>query len=56
MDFLNYREGGVIFYQFFLLSPLQCNCSNCKRLREFEEVEFSNKALEVILNSKEENS
>jgi hypothetical protein len=36
MDFL---ERGVVF--FFLLSPLQCavtNCSNFKRLREFEEI------------------
>jgi hypothetical protein len=24
MDFLNHREGGIIFYQVFLLSPLQC--------------------------------
>jgi hypothetical protein len=24
MDFLNHREGGMVFYQFFLLSPLQC--------------------------------
>ncbi len=41
MDFLNHREGGVVFSQVFLLSPLQCgvtNCRNCKRLREFEEI------------------
>ncbi len=43
MDFLNYREGGMVFYQVFLLSPLQCqvtellNSNFCKRLREFEE-------------------
>jgi hypothetical protein len=24
MDFLNHMEGCVVFYQFFLLSPLQC--------------------------------
>jgi hypothetical protein len=24
MDFLNRREGGMVFYQVFLLSPLQC--------------------------------
>ncbi len=44
MDFLNHREGGKVFYQVFLLSPLQCtvtNCTNCKRLREFEETEIS---------------
>jgi hypothetical protein len=24
MDFLNHMEGGMVFYQVFLLSPLQC--------------------------------
>jgi hypothetical protein len=24
MDFLNHREGRMVFYQVFLLSPLQC--------------------------------
>jgi hypothetical protein len=24
MDFLNDREEGMVFYQVFLLSPLQC--------------------------------
>jgi hypothetical protein len=24
MDFLNHREGGMVFYQVFLHSPLQC--------------------------------
>jgi hypothetical protein len=24
MDFSNHREGGMIFYQVVLLSPLQC--------------------------------
>jgi hypothetical protein len=40
IGFLNHREGGMVFYQIFLLSPLQCavaECRNCKRLREFEE-------------------
>ncbi len=44
MDFLNNREGGVFFYQDFLLSPSQCAVThyrNCKRLREFEEIEIS---------------
>ncbi len=45
MDFLNQREGGVGFYQVFLLSPLECTVTfhyrNCKRLREFEEIEIS---------------
>jgi hypothetical protein len=59
MDFLNHREGGGVLYQFFLLSPLQCTvtlCRNCKRLREFEELKSQWKAVEVTLNSKEENS
>ncbi len=44
MDFLNHGEGGVVFYQVFLRSPLQCiltDCRNCKRLREFEGIEIS---------------
>ncbi len=50
MDILNRREGkgGMVFYQAFLLSLLQCtiysiklNCRNRKRLREFEEREIS---------------
>jgi hypothetical protein len=43
MDFLNHREGGMVFYQVFHLSPSQCNCNcrNCKRLREFEEMDIS---------------
>jgi hypothetical protein len=24
MDFLNHRDWGKVFYQVFLLSPLQC--------------------------------
>ncbi len=33
----------MFFYQVFLLSPLTCtvtHCRNCKRLREFEEIEI----------------
>ncbi len=65
MDFINHREGGMVFYQVyyqvFLLSPLQCTVSelysrNCKRLREFEDKELQGKAVEVTVNSKEENS
>ncbi len=44
MDFLNHREGGVVLYEFFLLSPLQCTAThyrNCKRLRKFEEKDIS---------------
>ncbi len=59
MDFLNHSEGDVVFYQVVLLSPLQCTVKhhrNCKRLREFEEIEISRQAVEVTVNSKEENS
>jgi hypothetical protein len=43
MDFFNHRDGGVVLYKFFLLSPLQCTAMHnikCKRLREFEEIEI----------------
>ncbi len=40
MNFLNHREGGVVFYQLFLLSPFQCTVTvrNRKNLCEFEEI------------------
>jgi hypothetical protein len=41
MDFLNHRQGDVVFYKVVLLSSLQCTVKhfrNCKRLREFEEI------------------
>jgi hypothetical protein len=44
MDFLNHGDGGVVFFQVFLLFPLLCRVThyrNCKRLREFEEIEIS---------------
>jgi hypothetical protein len=37
MDFLNHREGDMVFLQ-------STDCRNCKRLREFEEIEFSRKS------------
>jgi hypothetical protein len=52
MDFLNHREGDVVFYQFVLLSPIQCREThgrNCEMLREFEEIEMSGKAVEGTL-------
>jgi hypothetical protein len=58
MDFSNLKKEGVVLYQFFLPSPLQCAVThyrNCTGLREFEEVEISCKAVEVTLNSKEKN-
>jgi hypothetical protein len=44
MYFLNQRERGMVFYQVFLLSPLQCTVGELftvKRLRKFEEIEIS---------------
>jgi hypothetical protein len=55
MDFLNHREGGMVFNKVFLLSSLQCTVTllveiwerlcefegTCKRLHEFEEIEIS---------------
>ncbi len=58
MDFLNHREGVMVFCQVFLLSPLQCNCDcrNCKRLREFEEMEISSQSCGDDIEQQEENS
>ena len=57
MDFL---EGGVVFYQVFLLSLLQCtvvtHCRNCKRLRDFEEIEISRQRCRGDFEWKEETS
>ena len=50
MDFLNHREGAMVFYQVFLLFLYR----NCKRLREFDEIEISSKAVEVTVNIKED--
>jgi hypothetical protein len=52
-----FLEGDVIFYQIFLISPIQCtvtHCRNCKRLCDFEEKESQDISVEVILNNKEE--
>jgi hypothetical protein len=60
MDFLNHREGGVIFCQVLLLSPLQCTVTHfietvrgCVSLKKRK---YQFKAVEMTLNSKEENS
>jgi len=47
----------VIYYQVFLLSPLLkvTQYRKCTRLREFEEIEISMQAVDVTVNSKEEN-
>jgi hypothetical protein len=58
-DFLNRKEGGMVYYQFFLLSPLHCTLysNELLELQEvawiFEEIEISR---QVTLNSKEETS
>ncbi len=39
MDFLNHREGGMVCYQIFLLSPLLCTVSALKKLQELRELE-----------------
>jgi hypothetical protein len=46
--FLKPYRRGIVFYQFsyFLLYR------NCKRLREFEEIEISSKAVEMTVNNK----
>jgi hypothetical protein len=41
MEFLNHKEGRMVFYQVFLLSPTVTNCINSKRLQELEEIEIS---------------
>jgi hypothetical protein len=56
MDFL---KGVVFCFQVFLLSSLKCtitNCRNCKRLREFEEIEISRHSCRGDFEYKEENS
>ncbi len=50
----------MVFYQVLLLSPLQCtvtHCRNCKRLREFEEIDISRQSCtDDCEYSREENS
>jgi hypothetical protein len=38
MDLLNHREGGMVCYQ---VSSFLLYSRNCKRLREFQEIEIS---------------
>ncbi len=60
MDFLNHREGGVVFlgfYQVFLLSPLQYHTAETVRgCVSLKKQKSQGKAVEVTVNSKEENS
>jgi hypothetical protein len=70
MDFLNHREGKIVFYQVFLLSLLQCTVTelkkyvrSCVSVKKYErgcvslkKLKSQGKSVEVTLNSKEENS
>jgi hypothetical protein len=56
MDFLNHREGGMVFLvsisfsSLLLCSVQQMNARNCKRLREFEEIEISRRKCRAVGN------
>jgi hypothetical protein len=57
MDFLNHREEELYvflsgFPPFSFYSIQQLTSRNCKRLRDFEEIEIEGKAVEVTVNSK----
>ncbi len=56
MDFLKHREGGMVFYQAFLLSPLQCTVETVRGCVSLKKYKSQGKAIEVIVNSKEEHS
>jgi hypothetical protein len=56
MDFLNHREGGLVFYQALLLSPLQGTVTDLVRgCGSLKEKKSQGKTVEVTVNSKEEN-
>ena len=42
MDFFNHREKGIVFFRFSSFLHYR----NCKRLREFEEIEISRQSCE----------
>jgi hypothetical protein len=65
VDILNHREGGMVFYRVFLLSPLQCtqysNCTvktvrGCMGLKNRIEIQRQCTYVEINVNGKEENS
>ncbi len=59
MDFFKPYGRGCGFLSCFLPSPLQCTVThwrNCKRLREFKEIEISRQSCRDDLNSEEGNS
>jgi hypothetical protein len=58
MDFLNHREGGMVLWFSirvfsFLFYCVKEKSRNCKRLKKYKS---QGKAVEVTVNSKEENS
>ncbi len=55
MDFLNHREGGLDFYQVFLLSPLHCTVETVRGCVSLKKLKSSGKTAEVTVSSKEEN-
>jgi hypothetical protein len=54
MDFFNHREGGMVFYQVILLSPLQCTVETVRGCVSLKKKNSQYKAVKVNLNSKEE--
>ncbi len=56
MDFLNHRKGDMIFSQVIFLSPLQCKVETVRGCVILKKQKSQGKAVEVTLNSKQENS
>jgi hypothetical protein len=56
MDFLNHRKGLYGFLSGFLLSPLQCTVETLKGCVSLKKFKSQGKAVELTVNSKEENS
>jgi hypothetical protein len=60
MDFLYHRDEGVVFYQAFLLSSLQCTVMKCSETVRgcvsLKKLKSQGKAVEVTVDSKEENT
>ncbi len=49
MDFLNHREGGMVFYHCFLLSPLQCTAETVRGCVNLKKYKTQGKAVEVTV-------
>jgi len=59
MDFLNHRKGGMVFYQvssFPLFSVYSKNLEIARGCVSLKKYKFQGKAVEVTVNSREENS